>query len=333
MAKRLFLLWILFGLSMHSCTNSSGDYPVIGASKLPKTEVRIKRYGKALFELDKTRFQEELKAIQAVFPQFLNDDLNDSANISKLYNFVSDTQLIALYHETIKVYPELTKQEKSLAGAFAYLKYYFPSFTAPQVYTYISGIQFDAPVMTADNSLVIGLDCYLGENQPRYKSAGIPAYQMRCMTPSHIEADVVKAIYAVYFERQFTVQTILDEMVHTGIRYAFIKAMLPDMPDHILLGYSEEQYRWIRKNEASVWRSIVGEELLYKGDQKLFRKFFGDGPFTQEFSTEAPPRIGDYIGWQIVRQYAKQKGLASPQDLLALNDAQGVLAQSRYKPK
>ncbi len=318
---------------VQGCQFGSSSRLDIAESKLSLTPVTIKRYGKALFELDTNKLQSELKNIQSEFPQFLNGDLDDTSNINRLRAFVSDSQLIHLYHKTIKVYPGLSEFEQSLSRSFGYLSWHFPQFEIPQVYTYISGIQADAPVLAADKSLVIALDCYLGQDEEVYKKMGIPVYKSRRMTPEHIITDVFSAVYAVYFETQHNSNTLLDEMVAAGKRYYFLEAVQPEMEEYVLLGYSKEQFDWIKKHEGAVWSTLVGEQILYKGDQILFRKMFADGPFSQDFSQEAPPRLGEYIGWQIVRGFMEKNEDVSISDLLLITDSQKILAGSNYKPR
>ena len=63
------------------------------------------------------------------------------------------------------------------------------------------------------------------------------------------------------------------------------------------------------------------------------KKYTSEGPFTAAFSKAAPPRIGYWIGWQIVRQYMNNNPEVTMQQLMDNNDAQQLLAKSKYKPK
>jgi len=332
MKSRVLIISIIFIL-IQACQFEGSSRLDIAEKKLSKAPISIKRYDKTLFELDTNNLQSELKLIQSEFPQFLNGDLDDTANINRLHAFVSDTHLIHLYHKTIKIYPDLSKLEQSLSKSFAYLSYHFPSFEIPQVYSYISGVQFDAPALAADKSLVIALDCYLGQDEEVYKKMGIPAYKSRRMTQDNIVTDVFTALYAVFFERQNSSNTLLDEMVSAGKRLYFLEAAQPEKEEYMLIGYSKEQFDWIKKNEGAVWSTIVGEQILYKGEQILFRKMFADGPFSQDFSQEAPPRLGEFIGWQIVRGFMQNNKDTSINELLLITDAQKILSGSNYKPK
>jgi uncharacterized protein YjaZ len=47
---------------------------------------------------------------------------------------------------------------------------------------------------------------------------------------------------------------------------------------------------------------------------------------------EAPGETGNYIGWQIVKQFMKRNPTTSMSQLLAIGDAQQILDRAKYKP-
>ena len=101
--RKLSLIFFLFWI-VASCNNDAYKFPQADI-KSTVYPVDIHRYGKTLFDLNKSNFQDELKGIQNNFRLFLDADLNDSANIKQLYDYVVDTQLITIYNKTIEVYP------------------------------------------------------------------------------------------------------------------------------------------------------------------------------------------------------------------------------------
>jgi uncharacterized protein YjaZ len=126
---------------------------------------------------------------------------------------------------------------------------------------------------------------------------------------------------------------LLGQMIDAGKRAYFVDAMIPGCADRFKIGYSQPQYDWIVKNEQHVWAAIIENRMLYTSDGQLIRAFMADGPFTAEFSHEAPARLGEWIGWQIVRHYMASNGGVSLPALLAETDAQKILTLSKYKPE
>ena len=92
--------------------------------------------------------------------------------------------------------------------------------------------------------------------------------------------------------------------------------------------------QWAQENEEEIWRYFIEEELLYSTDAKLPTRFIVDAPFSKfylEIDNESPGRIGQFIGWQIVRAYMENND-TSLSELMTLNP-EALFRQSKYKPK
>lgn len=321
------LLFVLLG----SCNEDDYKFPQadIEASRY---ELELHRYGKTLFELDTTNFQSELKAIQNEFNLFLGADLDDSTNVIQLYDYVTDTQLISIYHKTVEVYPNLNEVQNSLSDAFGRFHYYFPEIQLPEVYTYLSDLYFEMPVFKSDTSMIIALDIYLGKDFYLYKKLGLPFYKVRCMTPENLPVDVMKTLYLTDLAKTFKKKTLLDHMVEGGKMLAYLDAVLPATPDSIKICYSADKLQWVVDNEKRIWAFLIENDLLYSTDYQTHTKLIQDGPFTTGFSNKSPSRIGTYIGWLIVNEFLKNNPEVSLPDLISMTDSQFILQQSGYKP-
>jgi len=236
----LFSFFLLFFLSVTllSCRHANRNVPVVPKKKLPKVQVKIHRYGKALFSLDLKNFQVGLKKIKPDFLPFLNADLNDTANINQLYRYVTDTQIRYVYQKTMKLFPQLNREQRHLQSAFAHLKYYYPSFSIPRVYSYISDLYYEQPVMKQGNSVVIALDDYLGEKFPLYIDLNIPQYHRRCMTKKNMVVDVVRTIYRSDFQLEYPSEDATGQYDGCRKRLYFLDAMLPGIPDTLKICYT-----------------------------------------------------------------------------------------------
>jgi uncharacterized protein YjaZ len=61
--------------------------------------------------------------------------------------------------------------------------------------------------------------------------------------------------------------------------------------------------------------------------------FLADGPCTMEFSKDSPPRLGEWIGFQIIRSYMKKNPDVTLEMMMQETDAQKILTLSGYKPE
>ncbi len=326
----LLLLFLMAGLS--SCWHRQRKIPVVPESKLPKVQIDIHRYGKALFSLDLKNFKAGLKKIKPEFLPFLNADLNDTANIHKLYAYVTDTQIRYVYSKTIKVFPNLNSERQQLRSAFAHLKYYYPAYHLPEVYTYVSDLDYKQPVMKNDYAVVIALDDYLGEKFPLYSDLNIPLYHRHCMTKENIIVDVVRTLYRQDFRQRFQPKTLLDNMMEGGKELYFLDAMLPNIPDTLKICYTQKQLQWMKRNKKAVWAVMVKNRFLYATGYMLINKMMQPGPFSNGFSHNSPPAMARWFGWQMVREYMWKHPKVTLQQLLKMKDAQTLLEDSGYKP-
>lgn len=325
---------ILFAgvLFLYSCGGDKYKFPQAEFDMDKVEAIRIHRYGKALFEIDTTHFQTGLKNIQSEFALFLDADLNDTANVNQIYAYVSDTQLINIYHKVIEIYPDLEPVERELALAFARYQILFPQKAVPTIYSYISDLYYEAPVWLNDTLMVIALDVYLGGDFPLYAQLGLPYYKVRTMTPENLPVDVMKTVYLTELAPESRSRTLLDRMIEGGKMLCFLDAVLPDVPDSIKISYPSAKWEWAETNEKNIWAYLVENKLLYSTDYQTQTKLIQDAPFTNGFSNESPPRLGIYIGWKIVADFLKNNPEVSLNEMIQITDSQALLEVSGYKP-
>ncbi|MFZ4464395.1 MAG: hypothetical protein ACOYN5_11140 [Bacteroidales bacterium] len=324
---------LLLVCGMGSCSFFSKNNLDIDDSKLPAAKVILKPYDEALFSCDTSKLADELTRIQPEYAYFLGNNPTEVANLQQINKFVTDLNLRKLYDKTRKTFPDAAQIESKLTMAGRRFLYYFPGQKLPDFYSYISGVYYESAILADQNAVVIGLDCYLGSGEEMYTQMGIPLYLSERMTPDYIVKDAFLAIYQQKVALNGSSATILQEMIEAGKRLYYIEAMQPDIAGNILLGYRETQFKWAVENQAEVWAYLVSEQLLYKNDFMMFKKLFGDGPFTREFSEEAPARLGEFIGWQIVKAFMERNSELKLNELVQLTDYQRILTDSRYKPK
>jgi hypothetical protein len=275
----------------------------------------------------------ELEKLQPLYPMFLAGDLNDSLNLQRINDYISDTLLIAVYNDCINDYPDLSELEGELTEAFRYFKYYFPEKKLPDVFTYVSGFDYEYPIQYFDDHLMIALDMYLGADYLRYKKLGLANYILRRFSRDYIVRDCMFVMAQTQFDRKHESQSLLDKMFIEGKKLWLTKMMMPELPETILFDYTEQQLDWAKKGEATVWAFLIENEMLYTTEMQPVQKFIGDGPFTSYFGADSPPRLGVYIGFRILDSYMNRNKDITPQRLMSNQNAQEILNRSGYKPK
>ena len=109
--------------------------------------------------------------------------------------------------------------------------------------------------------------------------------------------------------------------------------MIPFISDAEKIGYTEAQMEWSQANESQIWSYFIEKELLYSTDSKLPSRFIAEAPFSKfylQLDNESPGRLGQYIGWQIVKAYANTTGV----DVLKIlqTEPEEIFRKSKFKP-
>ncbi len=227
-----------------------------------------------------------------------------------------------------------------MTDAFRRIKYYYPKHNTPKVYAYFSG--FKAQTSVGDGYFGIGLDLFLGANSRFYPALTevFPRYISRRFTPEHISSRVVEGIAREdMFAESDDNKTLLSKMIYSGKILYFMDRILPTVPDSVKIGFTDKQIKWCDENKAFVWGFMLDQNLLYETDLQKIQTYINEAPFTPqlggglETGSQSAPKVGVWTGWQIVKQYMDKHPDVTLQQLMADNDAQKILNESKYRPK
>ncbi|HSV88349.1 MAG TPA: hypothetical protein VLH61_06885 [Bacteroidales bacterium] len=295
--------------------------------------IRIGRYEELLFNVNPFNLYQEITPYIDQFYVFLGDAIHTESGQQKLFDYVTDPVIREIYLDTRKVWPDVDDLENELTEAFRFYRYHFSEELIPQIFTYISGIDYNYPVKYYDNVMVIGLDLYLGSDHPLYSKAGVAEFKRLDMHPRAVVVDIFRMLAEKHLQNTgFVPEQFLDFMIYEGKVLYFLDSMLPKHPDSLKIAYTSTQYEWMQANIERVWTYFLENELLYSGDRPTISQFIGEAPFTSPFSQDSPPRTAAYIGWQIVRDYMRNHPEVTLSGLVNEKDSRKILRMSRFRP-
>ena len=330
--KRLSI--ILLALITIACQKQTPAYKAKLDVKPAPYDLQFERYEDVLFNIDTANFQNELKRIQDHYRVFLGGDLDNPAAVKYLKDFAVDPFSVNLYNKVKNVFPDLKQVEPLVEGVFAHFHHYYPDIQIPtKVFTCVTGVNYEVPpVQVIDDVLVISLDWYLDRDEV-YDQIGMPKYFQVRTNVATLAKDVANRLYMQYIYEWRKQGQIVGEMVFYGRQNFFVEALCPTIADSILLGYSAQQWLWAVENEGQVWADIVGNKRLYDAGLDGYMMFFGDGPFTQAYSNDAPSRLGEFFGLNIIRAYASTHDDFDIKLFMQRKDLQNIFQDSGYKPR
>ncbi|CAN5582751.1 hypothetical protein BH11BAC2_BH11BAC2_13160 [soil metagenome] len=219
---------------------------------------------------------------------------------------------------------------EELTPAFKIYATIFPGKIIPEIITYVS--PFTSNIMAMDSAVGIGLHFYLGNDYKYYPSLQMPRYMTRKFSKEYMASDLLRGWLDSEYNNDSVQKNCLSQIIYAGKNLYALDLLLPDTDDSIKIGYTSSQIEWAYANEQKIWAFLIDQKLLYSMNAKLYMKYINDGMTTSGFPTEAPAKLGAFIGWQIIRSYMMNNKNVSLQDLYKIQDAQIILASSAYKP-
>ena len=318
MMKKYFTIVLLVVL-MVSCDKKSKVEKAVEAIPVA---LKVDRFDQAFFEAKPN----ELANLKAEYPFFFPEGTLDAVWIDKMQN--KDWR--ALYAEVQKKFPDFNQQTIEIEDLFKHFKYYFPETVMPKIYTVIAEMDYHNKAIYADDKLIIALELYLGKSHKFYT---FPEYLKQNFEERQMMPDIVSS-FAVRKIPPPSEKTLLANMIYYGKELYMKDIMLPNYTDAEKIGYTPEQITWSQENESYIWRYFIEEDLLFSTDAKLENRFVNMAPFSKfylEIDNESPGRIGQWIGWQIVRSFMENNEV-SLQEMLKM-DAKQIFERSKYKPK
>ena len=343
------LLIIAAAYFLASCTGS-GNPDVSGIV----VHIQLERFDQDFFKMDTNNIAGSMQVLKSKYPGFLagfvenilglpfdSVMINGSAASGAVQQFVRDYGPVKDSCE--KLFGDFSKQAHQITDGLKHVKYYFPKYKLPaKIITFIGpmdaffstsfGIQGD---IITQQALGIALQLHLGKHFSFYTSpAGrdlYPEYISNNFDPQHISVNAMKNIVDDMYPANQP-GSLIETMVNSGRRYFLLKKLLPDTDENVLLGYTEEQMKGARKNEAVIWDFFLNNDLLNASDPNLVKNYVAPSPKTQEFGEGSPGNLGSFSGLQIVKKYMEKYPKTSLDTLMRLQPRE-IYEQSKYKPR
>ncbi|MBT8324120.1 MAG: gliding motility lipoprotein GldB [Winogradskyella sp.] len=318
MKKLLFLS--LIGLSYLSCNNDSAIEKEIANINI---DYKIERFDRQFAVASPN----DLKTLKFSYPFLFSKSVPDSIWIMRMQDSLQNQ----LFNEVATVFDEPLSVKEDINSLFKHLKYYDKSFTVPRVIALTNDVDYRNKVVVTDTIVLIALDNYLGAEHPYYQN--IQRYIAANMQKNQIVVDLAEK-YAEKCVFPTKRQSFLDEMIYFGKLLYFKDRIIPFKEDANKIGYSQEELDWAEANESPIWSYFIEKELLYSTDPNLSNRFIANAPFSKfylELDNESPGRLGQYIGWQIVRAYAEKNDVGLLQ--LMREEPRVIFENSNFKPR
>lgn len=283
------------------------------------------------------RFEQFLFARQGNAADFSSPLLNyypdDPEFMAAVNDFASDPVVRRIYNITDSLYHDLSWLEQALGDAMSRARELCPEVNYNYFFTLVTADLDDYTNRVFCNwtDMAISIDHYTLGHVDEMQRFGVPGHITRLCRREYIVPDVMAAAARSHIELPEGDLSFLDHAIAEGKALYFLDQVLPSTPDTLKIRYSKEQLDWMEENTENVWGWLIQNNILFSTDNTQLRNLVDDAPKTNTFGDRSAPRTGDYIGWQIVRQYMKKTN-ATMSALLAETDSRKILETSGWRP-
>ncbi len=335
--KKLILLSVISLFVLSSCKKQNRfefDY------KKDLLEVNIHRFDKALMQLDTTNLMSSVENIYQDYAPYLKLYVESLDTVSfhdtlavanSLKAFVFHPIVSEINKTVLETFPSSDEVEKELGIAFTYLTHYFPGIQFPNIFFFTSGITTSFLYSKDLQTIGVGADFFLGSEFSLYQDYFYD-YMLPLMTPENLTVDLLSAVLYNNFHYDSDKNRLLDDILYRGKIKYLLSVIMPEREEHEVLGFTREQANWANTNEKEAWKIVVSEKHLFSTDALLISKYVENAPFTAAISQDSPARMGEWLGFQIVKKYMNKNRDITLIDLMRQNDYQAILEKSGYNP-
>ena len=338
-----FLSFIAVSFFIISCGSDSDDKNTPDVSNI-QAPIALQRFEQDLFAIDTNNADAGIAQLEAKYPHIADQFFGAIIGAKQrgqappqyygmVKMFLADTQVRKTADTAQIVFKNFEPYKKQLEEAARFYKYYFPQTTHLTFITFVSQYNYDVFPFGRD-TIGIGLDFYLGEKHDDYEHIETLryGYVRRTLTPEHLAAKAMRMQIAQIAGEE-SGNRMIDIMINNGKQLYILDLLLPNTPDSIKFGYTAAQTQWCKENESGIWASLLKNNVVYETNFKKIAKLISPSPSSPGMPPESPGETGNYIGWQIVKQFMKKNPNTTLIDLLNIKEAQIILDKSKYKPK
>jgi hypothetical protein len=228
----------------------------------------------------------------------------DSTFSNQVNQFYKDPYIKELEIELKKSFSDLSNEKNQIQDALKHLKYHFPKAKQPKHIVFFNAL-FSYNAIATNDDVGVGLEWYLGQSNKVIKklpAQNVYEYMKQGMERKFMVRDIVFQWVYAHIQAP-TDAKFAEDMISWGKLMYCIEAAMPTAEKAIIARYSAEKYKWAEENEKQIWTYFVDQKLLFKSDEMLKLGCFNEAPQTAGLPKESPDRLGQFIGWKMVRKY------------------------------
>lgn len=340
-----FISCIILVIFLTSCTEKIDKPDVSG---IP-VDVKTVRFDKDFFSIDTFQLTRSLDELYKKYPSFLPLYFEFFSPINFIVHQQSKTyseailsyyrDIKSLYDTVQKKFSDFSGYEKELEQNLRYVKYYYPDFRIPAIYTSVESLNPENKqeiygAIYFRDTLVISLQMFLGQQYAAYDPALYFDYLRRRFEPEYMVPNSIRSIASQLYADSSQDATLIEQMIEKGKQWYLLDHLMPDTHDSLITFYTQRQLVWCQQNEGNIWGTILSSTPdLYTVEPDRIQNYLGESPFTSDLQPQSSPgNLGQWVGWQIVKKFADKNQKMTLQQVL-VTPARKIFQEAKYRPK
>lgn len=292
------------------------------------SSVKIERFDEQLMQVKTKEELQKLFTDNPTVTNLLYDRVpSDTAFISDVFHMVENADAQKLFGQVKETFGDLSGISSEFGSAFSEIKKLYPDFKEPRIVVGFTGLQND--MIVTDSMVVVSLDAFIG-SKALYRPDQ-PDYILRRFAPEYIVPNTVRFLSNKFNKMDFGKDNFTTDMMFFGKSLEFSRAVLPNTPDSLIIGYTNREMQNAYEHQDYIWAHIIDRQLLNNENPAVNTKYFGERPYMAEISPDCPARIGQWLGWRIVELYRANNPKVSIQELMNNDNALEILRGSKYR--
>ncbi|MCO5259274.1 MAG: hypothetical protein M9916_03940 [Crocinitomicaceae bacterium] len=228
----------------------------------------------------------------------------DTAFVNSITQYREDPMIQKLEAEIAQKFTNLSNYKETITVGLKRLKAIVPNAKIPSHIVFQNSL-FSSSAFCTEKEIGVGLDQYLGKDSPIIKQLPPePFYDWikEGYDQQYLERDAILSWILTHILPE-TKGNLAELMIYHGKAIYLTEACLSEKDKNIIIRYSKEDLKWAKENEYSLWKYLVDEKLLFKVDDLNSMNLLQEGPFTSGLPEKGPDRLGQYLGWIMVKNY------------------------------
>lgn len=235
-------------------------------------------------------------------------NVEDTAFYNSISLFLKEPYIARVEKRISEKFENLSPVKEKISDGFKHLKYHFPKGLIPENVVFMNSF-FASNAFSTEKEIGIGLERYLGKETDVIKELPPDKFyewMKEGLDEKFIARDALCSWIMTHYVEDVN-GNLAEHLIRWGKIIYLTEASFPEESDALIMRYSEEDLQWALDHEYDVWTYLVTDKLLFKTDEKMRINLINDGPFTVGLPEKGPDRLGQFLGWRMVKKYMEIK--------------------------